>query len=234
MVPGGLRCQLYWVDAHCLVLQHTSARLELLVVGVLASRIFLVRLASVGTVAYAHSHSVSGVLVRSSGVAMDIRLLVSYDAYSSVAIHSVVGCCGDSGDRLLLRAVECCSTSFICLQIASTSASSCSVDSSVDADCSSASLEGSLCGYKSIVGSNSSGSLSGIATSVATTEVPKGALSVGLVGSVQSWRTSIRTPDLVHLHFLHTLLLGHSLTDLVAVIGSIDVVFGSVDLVLRA
>lgn len=231
MVPGGLRCQLFWVDAHCLVLQHTSARLELLVVVVLASRILLVRLVATGTIAYAHSHSVSGVLVRSSGVAMDIRLLVSYDAYSAVSVHSVVGSCGDSGDRLLLRAVECCSTSFICLQITSTAASSSAVDSSIDVDISSISIEGSLCNYKSVIGCNSS-ALSVCSTSVATTEVPKGAFSVCLVGSVQCWRSSIRTPDLVHLHMLHSLLLGHSLTDLVAIIGSIDVVFGSVDLVL--
>ena len=214
MVPGGLRCQLFWVDAHCLVLQHTSARLS-----------------ATGTIAYAHSHSVSVVLGRSSGLAVDIRLLVSYDAYACVSVHSVVGSCGDSGDRLLLRLVECCSTSFICLQITSTAASSSAVDSSVDADVSSVSIEGSLCNYKSVIGCNSS-ALSVCSTSVATTEVPKGAFSVSLVGSVQCWRSSIRTPDLVHLHLLHSLLLGHSLSDLVAIIGSIDVVFGSVDLVL--
>lgn len=234
IIPGGLRCQLYWVDSHCIVLQHSASRIELLLVVVLSSRCLLVRLSAVGIVAYGHNLSVSGVLVRSSGLALDLRIHAGYESYGSLSIHIVVGSCGDSFDRLILRCVEISSSSFLCVQITSvTSGSSLAVDSSIDSDTASLSIEGSLGGYKSLVGCSSS-VLSSCTTSVATVEVPKGSQTVGLVGSVQSWRTHIRSPDLTHLLLLHSLLLGHSLTDLVAIIGSIDIVFGSVDLVLAA
>jgi NADH-quinone oxidoreductase subunit D len=62
-------------------------------------------------------------------------------------------------------------------------------------------------------------------------EAPKGEFGVYLVsdGSNRPYRCKIRAPGFAHLQALDFLCKGHLLADSVAVIGSLDIVFGEID-----
>jgi NADH-quinone oxidoreductase subunit D len=63
------------------------------------------------------------------------------------------------------------------------------------------------------------------------TEAPKGELGVFLVsdGSNKPYRCKIRAPGFAHLQAMDFLSKGHMLSDLTAIIGSLDIVFGEID-----
>ena len=62
-------------------------------------------------------------------------------------------------------------------------------------------------------------------------EAPKGEFGVYLVsdGSNKPYRCKIRAPGFAHLQAMDLLSKGHMLADVVANIGSLDVVFGEID-----
>jgi len=62
-------------------------------------------------------------------------------------------------------------------------------------------------------------------------EAPKGEFGVYLVadGSNKPYRCKIRAPSFAHLQALELMCKGHMLADVVAIIGSLDIVFGEVD-----
>lgn len=62
-------------------------------------------------------------------------------------------------------------------------------------------------------------------------EAPKGEFGIYMVsdGANKPFRMKIRAPSFVHLQGLEQLVKGHLIADAVAVIGSIDIVFGEVD-----
>ena len=63
------------------------------------------------------------------------------------------------------------------------------------------------------------------------TESPKGEFGVLCVGSGshRPYRVKIKSPDYASLQAIEIIGQGHYLADLVAIIGSLDVVFGSID-----
>ena len=62
-------------------------------------------------------------------------------------------------------------------------------------------------------------------------EAPKGEFAVYLVsdGSTRPYRCRIRPASFIHLALVNKLCKGHFLADVVACIGTLDVVFGDVD-----
>jgi NADH-quinone oxidoreductase subunit D len=62
-------------------------------------------------------------------------------------------------------------------------------------------------------------------------EAPKGEFGVYLVsdGTNKPYRCKIRAPGFAHLQGLNFMSKGHMLADAVAIIGSMDVVFGEID-----
>ena len=65
----------------------------------------------------------------------------------------------------------------------------------------------------------------------AAVEAPKGEFGVWLVsdGANKPYRLKCRAPGFVHLSAMEEMVRGHMLADVVAVIGTIDIVFGEVD-----
>jgi NADH-quinone oxidoreductase subunit D len=65
----------------------------------------------------------------------------------------------------------------------------------------------------------------------AATEAPKGEFGVYLVsdGTNRPYRCKIRAPGFAHLEALDFMSKGHMLADVVAIIGSLDIVFGEID-----
>ena len=65
----------------------------------------------------------------------------------------------------------------------------------------------------------------------AAVEAPKGEFGIYLIsdGSNKPYRVKIRPPGFVHLAAMDEMVRGHMLADVVAVIGTMDVVFGEID-----
>jgi NADH-quinone oxidoreductase subunit D len=65
----------------------------------------------------------------------------------------------------------------------------------------------------------------------AAVEAPKGEFGIWLVsdGANKPYRMKARAPGFPHLAALDELVRGHMLADVVAVIGTIDIVFGEID-----
>jgi NADH-quinone oxidoreductase subunit D len=65
----------------------------------------------------------------------------------------------------------------------------------------------------------------------AAIEHPKGEFAIWLVsdGANKPFRLKIRAPGFLHLSALEEMVKGHMLADVVAVIGTQDIVFGEVD-----
>ena len=65
----------------------------------------------------------------------------------------------------------------------------------------------------------------------AAVEAPKGEFGIYLIsdGANKPYRLKIRAPGFVHLSALDEMVRGHMLADVVAVIGTPDIVFGEVD-----
>jgi NADH-quinone oxidoreductase subunit D len=65
----------------------------------------------------------------------------------------------------------------------------------------------------------------------AAVEAPKGEFGVYLIsdGANKPFRVKIRAPGFAHLAAMSEMVEGHMLADVVAVIGSLDIVFGEID-----
>jgi NADH-quinone oxidoreductase subunit D len=65
----------------------------------------------------------------------------------------------------------------------------------------------------------------------AAVEAPKGEFGVHLVadGSSKPYRCKIKSPGYSHLQAFDFLTKGHMLADSVAIIGTLDIVFGEID-----
>ncbi|MDP2193912.1 MAG: NADH-quinone oxidoreductase subunit D, partial [Alphaproteobacteria bacterium] len=65
----------------------------------------------------------------------------------------------------------------------------------------------------------------------AAVEAPKGEFGIHLIsdGSNKPYRCKIRAPSFPALQALDQLARGHLLSDVVAIIGSLDIVFGEID-----
>jgi NADH-quinone oxidoreductase subunit D len=62
-------------------------------------------------------------------------------------------------------------------------------------------------------------------------EAPKGELGYYIVsdGTTQPYRVRIRPPSLINLEALDQMVRGHLVADVVAIIGTLDIVLGEVD-----
>src|SRR5690242_21750371 len=62
-------------------------------------------------------------------------------------------------------------------------------------------------------------------------EAPKGELGFYLIsdGSPNPYRYHVRAPSFINLTVLEDLCLGHSIADVVIILGSVDIVLGEVD-----
>ena len=65
----------------------------------------------------------------------------------------------------------------------------------------------------------------------AAVEAPKGEFGVYLIsdGANKPYRMKVRAPGFAHLAAMNEMVVGHMLADVVAVIGTQDIVFGEID-----
>jgi NADH-quinone oxidoreductase subunit D len=151
--------------------------------------------------------AVTGPLLRASGVKWDIRKAMPYAAYSEFEFDIPTGTNGDTYDRYLVRIEEMRQSVRIIRQAVSripTGPVMAKVPKIIKPPA------GEV--YHSI-------------------EAPKGELGylVASDGSTQPYRVRVRPPSFINLQALDRMVKGHLVADVVAIIGTIDIVLGEVD-----
>jgi NADH-quinone oxidoreductase subunit D len=202
------------------------------------NRIFKQRNVDIAVVslADAFARGFSGVMVRGSGAAWDLRKAQPYECYDEMDFDIPVGRNGDCYDRYLIRMEEMRQSVKImkqCLEKLN-SADGQGPVSSRDGKVvppkrgeMKRSMEALIHHFKLYT----EGYRVPEGEVYAAVEAPKGEFGVYLVsdGSNKPYRCKIRAPGFAHLQAMDFLTRGHMLADVTAVIGSIDVVFGEVD-----
>ncbi|KAA8902322.1 hypothetical protein DIURU_002776 [Diutina rugosa] len=198
------------------------------------NRIWKDRTIGVGVVTAedALNYSLSGVMLRGSGIPFDIRKSQPYDAYDLVDFDVAVGQNGDCYDRYLIRMVEFRQSLRIIHQ------------------CINDMPEGAVKVEDYKISPPPRGFMKedmealihhfllftkGYAVPQGETytaiEAPKGEMGVYVVsdGSERPYRCKIRAPGFAHLGAFDHIARGNLLADAVAIIGTMDLVFGEVD-----
>jgi NADH-quinone oxidoreductase subunit D len=178
----------------------------------------------------------SGVIVRGSGAAWDLRKSQPYECYEEMDFDIPVGKNGDCYDRYLIRMEEMRQSIKIMLQCVEklNSADGKGPVSSSDGKVvppkrseMKKSMEALIHHFKLYT----EGYHVPAGEVYAAVEAPKGEFGVYLVsdGSNKPYRCKIRAPGFAHLQAMDFICRGHMLADVSAVLGSLDIVFGEVD-----
>ena len=202
------------------------------------NRIFKQRNVDIGVVSLedAWAWGFSGVLVRGSGAAWDLRRSQPYECYSELDFDIAVGKNGDCFDRYLIRMFEMRQSNRIMKQCVErllgkerhgpVSATDGKIVPPKRGEMK-RSMEALIHHFKLYT----EGYHVPAGEVYAAVEAPKGEFGVYLVadGTNKPYRCKIRAPGYAHLQAMDFLCKGHLLADVSAVLGSLDIVFGEVD-----
>jgi len=198
------------------------------------NRIFKQRNVDIGIVSQqdALDYSFSGVMLRGSGVAWDLRKSQPYECYEKFNFKIPVGKNGDCYDRYLCRIEEMRESINImkqCLKDIPTGLIK-TIDGKVSPPPKSEikkSMEALIHHFKLFT----EGYRVDEGEIYTAVEAPKGEFGVYLVsdGLNKPYKCKIRAPGFSHLQAMDYLIKGHMLADVPAVLGSLDVVFGEID-----
>jgi NADH-quinone oxidoreductase subunit D len=173
------------------------------------NRIWINRTRGVGVLSAedAVAYGVTGPVLRGSGVKWDIRKVQPYEAYDKVEFEVPTGTHGDTYDRYMVRIQEMRQ----CVRIIR--------------QCVERLAPGPIFGK---VGKVIKPPVGEVYHSI---EAPKGELGYFVVsdGSTNPYRVRVRPPSFVNLQALDIMTRGHLVADVVAVIGTLDIVLGEVD-----
>ncbi len=198
------------------------------------NRIFKQRNVDIGVVLRedAEGRGFSGVMLRSTGLAWDLRRAQPYECYSELEFQIPVGKHGDCYDRYLMRMEEMRQSVRImkqCIEKMPTGPVLAQDNKVVPPRRGEMkrSMEALIHHFKLFT----EGYHVPAGEVYAAVEAPKGEFGVYLVsdGSNKPYRCKIRAPSYAHLQAMDFLCKGHMLADVPAVLGSIDIVFGEID-----
>ena len=173
------------------------------------NRIWVERTKNVGTISAKDciALGVTGPVLRACGVKWDLRKEQPYEAYKNFDFEIPTGVYGDTYDRYLVRMAEMRQS----LRI---------IQQAVDGI-----PEGPIMAKVSKVMKPAVGEI------YHSIEAPKGELGYFIVsdGSTQPYRVRVRPPSFVNLQALDLMCRGQLVADVIAVIGTLDIVLGEVD-----
>ncbi|KAL1923748.1 uncharacterized protein VTP21DRAFT_8728 [Calcarisporiella thermophila] len=201
---------------------------------VTANRIWKARTVGIGkvTAQKALDWGFTGVMLRGSGVAWDLRKTQPYDAYDQVEFDVPVGTNGDCYDRYLCRVEEMRQSLRIIQQcLNKMPPGPVKVDDWKISPPPRAAMKHDMEALIHHFKLFSEGYSPAAGETYTVIEAPKGEFGVYLVsdGTNRPYRCKIRPPCYVHLSGVDFMARGHQLADMVAIIGTCDVVFGEVD-----
>jgi NADH-quinone oxidoreductase subunit D len=202
------------------------------------NRIFKQRNVGIGVVklADAWGWGFSGVMVRGSGAAWDLRRAQPYECYSELDFDIPIGKNGDNYDRYCIRMEEMRQSVRIMKQCLEklrlpegrgpVAVKDNKIVPPLRAEMK-RSMEATIHHFKLY----SEGHHVPAGEVYAAVEAPKGEFGVYLVadGTNRPYKCKIRAPSFAHLQAMDFLSRGHMLADVAAIIGSLDIVFGEID-----
>ena len=202
------------------------------------NRIWNERLRDIGIVSFdsAFNYGFTGPMLRGSGVLWDLRVFDNYDDYNLMNFFIPIGKYGDCFDRYMVRVEEMRQSVSIINQVIWFLKYLNQID------------DHNICDYKIIAPSRammkfsmealihhfklfSEGFVVNKNEAYAVVEAPKGEFGVFVVSNNSSrpYRCRIKAPGFLHLQSLDFMCNNLLLADLVAIIGTQDIVFGEVD-----
>ncbi|MBO9335628.1 MAG: NADH-quinone oxidoreductase subunit D [Roseiflexus sp.] len=161
------------------------------------------------------SYSVTGPVLRASGIPYDVRRAEPYSVYDELDFDIPIGSVGDVYDRFLIRIEEMRQSYRILQQVVER-------------------LPDTTGGHINPAMANI-GKQKALrpppGDAYARIESPKGELGFYLVsdGSERPYRYKVRAPSFINLTPLGDMCRGHKIADVVVILGSIDIVMGEVD-----
>ena len=223
------------IEAWCDPFLKTVDDIDKLLTG---NRIFKQRNVDIGVVSLddAWKWGFSGVMVRGSGAAWDLRKSQPYECYAEMDFDIPIGKNGDCYDRYLIRMEEMRQSVRIMKQcIARLNAPEgkgrVSADDQKIVPPKRGEMKKSMEALIQHFKLYTEGFHVPAGEVYAAVEAPKGEFGVYLVadGTNKPYKCKIRAPGFAHLQAMDFLCKGHMLADVSAVLGSLDIVFGEVD-----
>jgi len=163
----------------------------------------------------ATNSSVTGPLLRASGVNYDIRKVDKYSIYDRFEFRVPLGTVGDVYDRYYLRILEMRESIKILQQLLKQMPE-----------------KGEIISPKGMQAAKTPRNWKPpVGDAYARIEAPKGELGFYLVsdGSAKPYRYHVRPPSFINLTILEDMCLGYKIADAIIILGSIDIVLGEVD-----
>jgi NADH dehydrogenase I D subunit len=227
-LPLGLIQDIY------LFIQSFNSRIDELEELLTGNRIWKQRLVDIGivTAKQALDWSFTGVLLRSSGIAWDLRKNQPYEIYNRLDFEIPIGKNGDCYDRYLIRITEMRQSLKIiqqCLNLMP--GGEVKIDDNKLFSTPRALMKDSMESLIHHFKVYTEGVIAGKHQVYAAVEAPKGEFGVFLVSnnSRKPYRCHIRAPGFAHLQGLDFMSKGHMISDVVTIIGTQDIVFGEID-----
>jgi len=176
----------------------------------------------------------TGAMLRGSGVEWDLRKKQPYSVYSELDFDIPVGVNGDCYDRYLVRIEEMRQSNKIIQQCIKWLRENPGPVMTDDKKISPPQRIGMKDDMESLIHHFklfTEGYCVPEGEAYAAVEAPKGEFGVYLVsdGANKPYRVKIRAPGFSHLSAMSEMVVGHMLADVVAVMGTMDVVFGEID-----
>lgn len=178
---------------------------------ILQNEIVIARTQNVGKLApeLAISAGITGPMLRACGVNYDIRKVDGYGLYPQFKFRIPLGDHGDTYDRLMMRALEMRESVEILKQALAQIKPGPVMNPKVK-----------IRAFRPPIGE-----------AYGRIEGPKGELGFYLIsdGGPNPYRYRVRPPSFINLTVLEDLCLGHTVADVMVILGSIDIVMGEVD-----
>jgi NADH-quinone oxidoreductase subunit D len=178
---------------------------------ILGNEIVIARTQNVGKLSadLAISAGITGPMLRACGVNYDIRKVDGYGFYPRFKFRIPLGDHGDTYDRLMMRALEMRESVEILKQALAQIQPGLILNPKVK-----------IRAFRPPVGE-----------AYGRIEAPKGELGFYLIsdGGPNPYRYRVRPPSFINLTILEDLCLGHTVADVMVILGSVDIVMGEVD-----
>lgn len=200
------------------------------------NRIWKQRLVGIGVVSPERAYQLgfTGPMLRGSGIAWDLRKMQPYEVYPELDFDIPVGRNGDCYDRYLVRVEEMRQSNKIikqCINWLQKNPGPVMVDDHKIAPPKRADVKNDMESLIHHFKLFTEGFCIPEGEAYAAVEHPKGEFGIYMVsdGANKPYRLKIRAPGFAHLSAMDEMTKGHMLADVVAIIGTMDIVFGEID-----
>ena len=200
------------------------------------NRIWKQRLVGIGVVTPERAQNLgfTGPMLRGSGIAWDLRKKQPYEVYGDLDFDIPIGTNGDSYDRYLVRIQEMRESNKIIKQCVDWLRKNSGPVISDDHKVAPPSRENMKSNMEELIHHFklfTEGFHVPPGETYAAVEHPKGEFGIYLVsdGANKPFRMKVRAPGFAHLSSMDAIVRGHMLPDVVAMIGTYDIVFGEID-----